>query len=202
MEIERKYYVPEDQIEEIWQDLLPLCQEASVRERKFAARYWDSQDGDLQKMEVVYRTRREGQDFVATIKSSGRMEDGSFLRAEENQTINQEDMDRPSLDPFRASRLGRSMIQAMAGKPFVEVMRIEVQRRSANLKYGQSPIELCIDLGQILAKGKSLPVCELELELISGSKEDLVQLGRDFEKRYGLEAATQSKFERGLKIAN
>lgn len=202
MEIERKYYIDSEEIEEILPYLLEIGEAGMNQTREFRSIYWDTAGGALQKMKAAYRTRLEGDSFVATIKSKGEFVNGSFIRQEENLAIEESEMTRPDLRKFQSSELGRKMIDAVANQQLHEVMRVNVTRFSVDLRYGDSSIEVCVDEGEILAGDKSLDVSELEIELLSGTKEDLLQLGRVFEEKYGLIPATESKFVRGLKIVN
>lgn len=61
--------------------------------------------------------------------------------------------------------------------------------------------ELALDSGVLLGAGKELPLCEVELELKSGSREALLAFADAFAKKYGLAAEPASKFRRALALA-
>lgn len=201
MEIERKYYIEADKIPQLWSILLKAGKNGTERQRQFKAIYWDTEEKSLQKLKAVYRTRQEGDRFVASIKSEGKIVDGSFVRQEENIAIDETRMLLPDLAPFRKSDFGNRLFKLVGDRKLEEVMRIDVIRSSVEMAYGESLLEICIDLGEIRSNNKTLQVSELEMEIISGRAKDLLSLGRNFEDKYGLRPARESKFVRGLQIA-
>lgn len=65
----------------------------------------------------------------------------------------------------------------------------------------RSVIEVALDVGEILAGGRSLPICELELELKAGSPEALHALARALAADLALLPGQASKAERGYALA-
>jgi triphosphatase len=61
-------------------------------------------------------------------------------------------------------------------------------------------MEISLDRGKIIAGGGEDPVCELEIELYSGSQDDLKELGEALAGEYGLKPEERSKFARGLRL--
>lgn len=64
-----------------------------------------------------------------------------------------------------------------------------------------SRIELALDRGQVLAAGKTCPICELELELLTGQTQALFDLADLLAKSIALLPATASKAQRGFALA-
>ncbi len=68
-------------------------------------------------------------------------------------------------------------------------------------KHDGSIVEVSLDVGQIVAQGRSMPLCELELELLAGPPATLFALARQIARTIALVPETRSKAERGYALA-
>ena len=66
---------------------------------------------------------------------------------------------------------------------------------------GESRIEIGLDLGEIKAGTLAEPICELELELLSGDPADILKLARQLVTLSGLRQGSLSKAARGYHLA-
>ena len=66
---------------------------------------------------------------------------------------------------------------------------------------GGTTIEVALDVGQIVADGRTAPVCELELELLSGPPEALFRLAAQIARRVAVLPLSASKAQRGFALA-
>lgn len=66
---------------------------------------------------------------------------------------------------------------------------------------GGTAIEVALDVGQIVADGRTAPVCELELELLSGPPEALFRLAGQIARRVAVLPLSASKAQRGFALA-
>ena len=90
-------------------------------------------------------------------------------------------------------------LKQLAGDaPLTPLMEMTFVRRQTRVDTGDSISELSIDRGDILAGGKTAPI--LELELLSGSEEDVMNLGSRLAEKYDLIPGVKSKFERGMDL--
>lgn len=71
----------------------------------------------------------------------------------------------------------RSFLKARIDK-LEPVFTTDFKRQSWQVPFGESLIELAIDCGHIESRGKSRPIYEIELELISGKVDDIFWLTR------------------------
>ena len=63
---------------------------------------------------------------------------------------------------------------------------------------GTTIFEADLDVGSIITSAKNLDICELEIELYSGSRDELVSIGEDIAERFGLVPGLKSKYQRGI----
>ena len=66
--------------------------------------------------------------------------------------------------------------------------------------HGDAQIELALDRGVLLGGGKEAPLCEVELELKSGSEETLVALAEAIAREFSLSPEPKSKFQRAREL--
>lgn len=162
------------------------------------ARYYDTQDQALQKAGFAYRVRREGDNWVATVKNDGSSEGGLHKRAEWN-------LPSPDGEPcpelFAELPVGLPLLQAIADQPLVVLFITEFERRSVDLQFENAYIELAVDSGNILAGELSEPILELELELKAGEPRALLRLGASLAREIPLLPEPKSKFYRALLLA-
>ena len=80
------------------------------------------------------------------------------------------------------------------------VFATRVHRKVFQIRSGDSEVELSIDRGKIEAGQKSLPLCELELELKQGEAADLFKLAKTLAEEVPVQLAVRSKAERGYAL--
>lgn len=73
-------------------------------------------------------------------------------------------------------------------------------RRAAQVKQGDTVLEIALDSGVLFSGSRELPLCEIEVELKSGSRLDALAFGAVLERCYGLQAEPHSKFRRALSL--
>ncbi|MGI6736486.1 MAG: CYTH domain-containing protein [Anaerovoracaceae bacterium] len=204
MEVELKYTVDSRKTaDRIWNDpqLKELEEDDSRSSNDFRGTYYDTEDYDLFRHDIAYRLRTEGNKLVASLKWNGKNTGPLHKREELNITLGDARQPKdPDPSVFCESEEGGELLELVGDKKLIEMIQVNVLRRSFRVDIGESIVELSLDDGEILAGGGSDPVCELELELYSGSEEDLVQLGEELQERYRLTPGRVSKFVRGLKL--
>lgn len=80
------------------------------------------------------------------------------------------------------------------------VFTTDFKRQSWQVPFGESLIELVIDHGHIESRGRRTPICEIELELLSGKVEDIFLLTRQLQSEDYLHPAITGKTERGYNL--
>ena len=66
---------------------------------------------------------------------------------------------------------------------------------------GGSLLELALDRGVLTGGGREIPLCEVEVELKSGSREAVLAFAKELAQRFDLAPETRSKFRRALALA-
>ena len=202
MEVELKYAIPDkNAAEKIWYDsCLSEKSESGSRERlTLKAAYFDTEDGTLSSNDIAFRVRMEGPRCVASLKWNGKSEGALHVREEINVPVSGDScLMAPDPEVFRESDIGLKVINLIGDKHLVNVMEVVFLRRRLRIDTGRSIIEASIDTGDIITDSGPVPVCELELELFSGCRDDLFELGEKLAERYGLVPEERSKYARGL----
>ena len=101
---------------------------------------------------------------------------------------------------FSESENTRELIDLVGDQLLLPTIRTVFDRHIMRIDTGSSIFEADLDRGTILAGTESLTICELEIELYSGSREELEKFGKKLADRFGLEPGVKSKFQRGLEV--
>jgi inorganic triphosphatase YgiF len=156
--------------------------------------YFDTNKQTLRKKGLMLRVRRDGRRFTQTIKTTGNS--GNFERNEWEAQIagNEPDFDqadRTALGPVLTKKLRRGL------KPVFET---QVRRTVYPLVDNGHAIALTVDQGTIDAGKRSLPLCEIELELERGNAADLFEVAHKLTQALPARLVVRSKSERGYEI--
>ncbi len=203
MEIELKYLFENEAVKnEIFNDkyIQKIKDEGSDAVTAMRAVYMDTEEGSLRKKEMAFRIRFEGSKTVATLKWGGSASEGLHMRGELNVAVEESFVEKPSLELFRGSEIFEDIMEAVGDKPLVTVMEMNYIRRELRVDTGLSIDVISVDEGQIATAKGSLPICELEVELYTGDKDDMIALGRRLEEKYHLKRANRSKYQCGLEL--
>ena len=175
-----------------------------ARRTRLQAAYADTPDGLLARHRLALRVRREGRDWVQTLKGAG---DDTLTRFEHNVRVLAPPAGQlPRIDPalHRGTAVGDQLLALLGHDGHASLQtryRTDVLRRTRLLRSNGAQIELAFDSGAIEADDASWPLCELELELIGGEAAALIELARRWMHRHGLWIDTRSKAERGELLA-
>lgn len=204
MEIELKYDVRDKKvIEEIKKDkeLAKYFIKDSEEKIDLEATYFDTEEGILYKNFVALRLRREGKRNIATLKWNGTQEDCLHMREELNVNLGFGDFcGIPDIKVFKQSEIGEKIIEIVGDKSLVSIIEVNVQRESWQMEKANNIFEFSFDVGYVITDNGKEPISELEVELITGDEEKLMELGKQLSAKYNLEAESRSKFKKGLEL--
>lgn len=178
-----------------------------TRRMRLQAAYFDTAGRDLAEAGLALRLRREGRQWVQTLKGA----------AEDGMTRTEHDVPRgggaalPPVDPALHAETGAGdrLGKLLGGLPADSLSvryRTDIARRTRRLIVRmagrpQASVELAFDIGRIFAGDATLPVCEFEIELVAGSPRAVVEVARRWMPRHGLWLDTRTKAERGDRLA-
>lgn len=204
MEIEMKYLLADrKQADEILSDELVTSVEdkGSFETIDMLAIYYDTPDQRLTKAGIAVRVRKEGEYYVATMKDKGMSIAGMHKRREINVRLSDEEMIKnPDVSIFSESDEYEQLLEIAGKDKLAPVLEMKFERRQVRIDTGNAISVLSFDDGEINAGEKTLPLMEMEIELYSGSEEELQEYGRKIAGKYDLKPEDRSKFARGYEL--
>jgi triphosphatase len=175
--------------------------------QRLRARYFDTADGLLEKHKVVVRLRLEGRSWVQAAKAPG----GALLERLEHEVPVAAPAGgaAPAVDLARhaGTPAGDAILQALGlapGDAFPQLSlayETDVRREKRPVRTRGAVVELALDVGHIRAGNRSMPLCELELELKSGEPAALIRLAGRWCAKHALWLNPASKSMRGQRLA-
>lgn len=203
MEVELKFLI-EDSLarDRILKDnhLATIADEGSQEEIELKATYFDTDDLDFCKQKIAFRVRFENDKLIATLKWGGEVKDGLHVRGELNAPVDLSYIENPKLDIFKDSEIYDEIKSLRGDKPLKPIMEINCLRKQMTVDTGLSIDVVSLDIGEIVTPKGNAPIAELEIELYSGDKDDMVALGRELAAKYNLQVGEKSKFQVGLEL--
>jgi inorganic triphosphatase YgiF len=165
--------------------------------------YYDTDDLRLRGEGLALRVRKNGRHFVQTLKTTDGGGGAALARGEWEAQLSSPEPDLGAL-PDGA---GAALAGLLGGAGLRPVFRTRVRRQVRRLKLangtdGPSVVEAAFDLGTIESNGHSMPLAELELELIEGKPATLFQLALELDRLTPLHVETSSKAARGYALTS
>lgn len=200
-EIELKLRLPPDCVARLQRN--PLLKSLSISSpvtRKLYSVYYDTSNFDLRRSGIAFRLRREGKRWVQTVKGGGSAIAGLHQRDEWDAPILKAQPDFTKIsNPDLLKLIGTANLREQLRPLFITEFNRSI--RILRLVDG-TEAEFCLDRGEIIAGNASAPLCEVELELKSGSPVPLFQLALDLLQVIPLRLENVSKAERGYALAS
>ncbi|MCQ2550796.1 MAG: CYTH domain-containing protein [Clostridia bacterium] len=191
MEIELKYLVSSGIAQEIFADLKDSLSDEKVL--PMHAVYFDTLSRDLRKAHMAVRVRKEGDGLVATCKWGGGSKDGLHKRNEVNVKLPLKEIPN---GVFRELFIGSAAYDVIGTDENLEkLVEMQFVRREFHLNLGETTAVISYDEGKI---NENVPISELEIELLQGKEEDIVEFGAKLEEKYQISPCNVSKLARGL----
>lgn len=156
--------------------------------------YYDTPDKILNQHRMALRVRKKGDAFIQTLKTKGKSVSGLSERGEWEWELADNKLDISLLEGLDVWPEGMNLDSLNA------VFETNFVRHQVLIEWQGSEIELAFDQGEVLSKGKCLPIKEIELELMSGDVEALKSLAAVLGQAIHLKASDTSKAERGYSL--
>ncbi len=203
-EIELKFFVDSDHCDD---DIVKVVEEALCcydLEMKVTKNlkniYYDTKDLTLRNHDIGIRVRKIDDTYEETAKCSGIVVGGFHKRVEYNIPLKDENIDIQLFPAVMWHGLDIEDIEERLEKLFAT----NFVRTRWDLKDGDRVIaQVCYDVGTIEVDEKVLPINEIELELIDGSLNELLDIARCLVKKdeISLHLDSRSKALRGYELA-
>ncbi len=188
-EQELKLHVPKQGRASVEKELL----RGRVTRVHLQAFYFDTPARDLARAKIALRLRREGGQWVQTLKMPG---EHSLARIEINH-------DRPSADLDLSVYAGEAFASVLAkhASALAVCYETDVHRVLRQVRTALGQVEIAFDTGLLRAGSLELPVSEIEFELKRGQLAAVFALGKKWQQAHGLILDARSKSERGDRLA-
>ena len=156
--------------------------------------YYDTLDHSLSGQKYMFRKRLENNISVYTLKTPGNgAERGEW---EVNcDSITDAISELCKLDC-------PADFHALCAKGFIPICGARFTRKAGTFNLLDCTVELALDQGILFSGEKEIPLCELEVELKSGSREAADAFARQLADIYDLQPEEKSKFARALALYN
>lgn len=162
--------------------------------------YYDTESHKLREMKIGLRVRRDGENYIQSVKSEGRVVGGLYQRNESETQIPNANLDLELVeDPYLQILLEEAQDEDGALRA---LFRTDFLRQHSLVNYQESEIEVAIDSGEISHKGDNSAICEVELELKSGEASAIFDLSRRLIEAFSLVLSSESKAERGYRLSS
>ena len=153
--------------------------------------YYDTPSGALSARYYTLRCRRENDLHVCTLKTPAK--DGR------NETELSCDNIHDALDALcEASSI--EDLKDILKEGIVPVCGARFTRIAKTLDIAGGTVELALDQGVLMGGGKEIPLCEVEVELKSGSIQAAQIYGAALALKFNLKPQPKSKFQRALAL--
>ena len=155
--------------------------------------YYDTFDGKLFNRRWTLRQRMENGKSICTLKTPH--EDGGRGEWE---------VEAPGLItgiPMLCKQGAPLDLMVLTVNGIVPTCGARFTRMAKMVELGGCTVEIALDQGVLLGGGKEQPLCEVEVELKSGSQEMAVAFAKMLSEEFSLQAEFLSKFRRAMILA-
>lgn len=177
--------------------LKALCA-SGPKTRGLLSIYFDTDDFFLKSNTVALRVRRDGRNWVQTVKGGGSVQAGLHRRDEWEAPVAH---DRPDFTKIDDPALAALFSAEALRQRLQPVFETEFTRTAWLLETEAGDrVEMALDRGEIRAGAARSPICEVELELKAGNPAALYDIALELHKSVPLAAENASKAERGYAL--
>ena len=158
--------------------------------------YFDRPDLRLSARGISLRVRHSGSRYQQTIKKANEQTAGLFDRAEWEHDIKGPE---PQLSATESAILDDVLNKELAGT-LQPIFETRVRRLTYHLVSRGQRVELALDQGEIDTGKRSMPICELELELTNGEPGGLFAVAKALNEVVPLRLAVKAKADHGYEL--
>jgi inorganic triphosphatase YgiF len=193
-ELELKLDLAPDRLRALKKIPVLRAQNGAPKRRVEVSVYFDTDDHKLRKKGLMLRVRRVGRRYIQTIKANGHsvpLERDEWAAEIAGREPDLRLAEGTALEPLLTKKFRRQL------KPLFET---RVQRTVYPIDDDKNAIALAVDQGTIDTGRRSVPLCEIELELERGTSTRLFDVARELAEALSARIGVKSKSERGYEI--
>ena len=164
------------------------------RTRALHSIYFDTPAQSLRRRGMALRVRRVGGRWIQTLKIPGGGTSGLQHYKEFESPVA---AGQPELGVIDDPALRQVFEKEGLAEQLRAIFTTEFARSSFPLKVEDTEVELAIDRGEIVSGDSRMPICEAELELVSGSPRRIYELALALHERVPFRLETRTKAARG-----
>jgi triphosphatase len=177
--------------------LLRKAFSAPAGPRELLSTYFDTSDQRLRKAGLTLRLRQADGTTIQTVKRANRADAGLFDRSEWEGTVAG---DAPDLAAAAETALAPLLAEEGVREGLAPMFAVSSKRSSASLSGDGWSVEMTLDDGAVEGAGRREIICEVELELQTGSPRDLFRLARELAEQVPLRLGIRTKADRGYAL--
>jgi triphosphatase len=196
-EIELKFIVEQDGVETLRTQLNALSAE-HVPAAQLLNIYYETADNWLRRHDMGLRIRGHNGRYEMTMKIAGKVVGGLHSRPEYNIDLDKAEL---ALEKLPAEVWPEGTLPPELASQVNPLFSTDFYREKWLVNHNQSRIELALDLGDVKAGSHQEPICELELELLHGQVEDILDVAEQLLSAGVLRQGSLSKAARGYHLA-
>ena len=196
-EVELKLIVPASDLKQLKRAVLALPNARSESQLDLTSTYYDTPDLKLHRNQLTLRVRKQGRQFVQTVKAGDFAGADLLARREWEDAVTSW---RPDTD---APRTGKQLPGSIRERDLRSVFTTSLTRELIDFEPDLSTrIEVAIDEGRIRTSdgNRVEPISEMELELKCGDPTALYDLALRLLEAAPVRIETRSKAERGYRL--
>lgn len=163
------------------------------------AMYYDTADNLIARCHGGLRLRRENETRVVCLKLAAESGFGGARKAREEYECTAPDI-RTGIQNLPASGAPQDICDCLLQANLIELGRTAFTRFWFLLSYQGCTCELAFDYGKLTRNGRVGPICEMELELKSGSEADFDALAVQLQQEFDLKPQPLSKLARMMRL--
>ena len=163
------------------------------------AMYYDTADNLIARCHGGLRLRRENETRVVCLKLAAESGFGGARKAREEYECTAPDI-RTGIQNLPASGAPQDICDCLLQANLIELGRTAFTRFWFLLSYQGCTCDLAFDYGKLTRNGRVGPICEMELELKSGSEADYDALAVQLQQEFDLKPQPLSKLARMMRL--
>ena len=163
------------------------------------AMYYDTADNLIVRCHGGLRLRRENETRVVCLKLAAESGFGGARKAREEYECTAPDI-RTGIQNLPAAGAPQDICDCLLQANLIELGRTAFTRFWFLLSYQGCTCELAFDYGKLTRNGRVGPICEMELELKSGSEADFDALAVQLQQEFDLKPQPLSKLARMMRL--